>query len=303
MKLKTGLIALGGLSAAAFAALALVTRKQALDAITHTPEKRPPLVETPADYGLAFDKVTVRTADGLQLYGWTIPGGNGAAVLVMGGNPGGRQDGLFEAACLNRHGYTVLIGGFRAHDESQGDLVSYGYHEQQDIAAWHDYLRRRDDVDAGRIGFFGESMGGGAGILYAAAHEGIRAIATGSAFALTQETIETFINHELGPPPWLTPVLARFLVFWMEREAGFRTADLDTEAAIGRISPRPVFIIHGGADDKIAADNGHRLYAAAREPKELWFVPEAGHVNVEEFRPEEYAQRLVSFFDRHLLGD
>lgn len=302
-RIKVGLGVITVLVLVLFGGLALVTRAQAIEVVTLPPEERPELLEEPEDYGLSCEEVTVTTEDGLKLYGWYIPGTNGATVMVQHGSPGGRQDGLHEAQFLNRHGYNVLMGSFRAHDESDGDLISLGYHERKDAAAWHQYLLDRDDIDPDRIGMFGESMGGGTGILYTAENKGIRALATASAFALTQETVETLIEYELDPPNWATPILAQFIVFWAEREADFKVKELDTEAVIGQISPRPVLIIHGGDEDKISPDNGQRLFDRAGEPKEFWFVPEAGHVNFEKFRPQAYEQQVLAFFDQHLLGD
>jgi fermentation-respiration switch protein FrsA (DUF1100 family) len=297
--LKIGLIVIVALALVVFVALALVTRSQAIDTMTHPPGDRPAIEETPADYGMAFEEVTAVSCDGLKLHGWYVPGTNGATIMMVHGTPGGRQDGLYESAFLNRQGYNILMGSFRAHDESEGEIISFGYHEVKDLEAWHGYLRTRDDVDPERIGLFGESMGGATSILYAAEREEIRAVATSCAFALTQETVETFIQHELDPPPWVTPVLARFIVFWAEREGEFETDELDTEAVIGRISPRPLLIMQGQNDDKISPDSGRKLYAAAEEPKELW-EPPAGHDDLELHVPDEYEQRVVAFFDGYL---
>jgi len=132
-------------------------------------------------------------------------------------------------ALLNEAGFNVLMGSFRAHDECDGVLISFGYHEQRDVEAWHEYLTTRPDVDASRIGIFGESMGGGTGILYTSQHPEIAAIATGSGFALTQQVVESFIaNENPDLPGWAIPPLAALIVFWAERTADFRTADLET---------------------------------------------------------------------------
>ncbi len=71
---------------------------------------------------------------------------------------------------------------------------------------------------------------------------------------------------------------------------------------IAEISPRPVFLMQGGSDTTIPTDSGQRLYDAAREPKELWFDPELGHVQFDAKRPEEYERRVIEFFDKYLLS-
>jgi len=300
--IRIALIVLAGIVIVAFAGIMLFTRSLAVDIVTHPPEERPEILKTPADYSRTFENVSVTTDDGLKLYGWYLPGENGATVMIQHGSPGGRQDGLYEAALLNEAGFNVLLGSFRAHDESEGVLISFGYHEQLDVEAWHEYLATRPDVDAGRIGIFGESMGGGTGILYTANHPDIAAIATGSAFALTQKVVELFIAFENPDlPKAVIPPLASLIVFWAERTADFRTSDLDTEAVIGNISPRPILIIHGGADDKIGPESGRQLFGAASEPKELLFIEPAGHVDFELHQAEVYSQALVEFFRTTLL--
>lgn len=289
------------LLSAASAGLFLITRRQARKVVYHPLDKRQPIDHNPADFGLDYQNVSVVTDDGLRLVGWFVPGTLNTPVLVLHGTPGGRKDGLVEAASLNQAGFPILLGAFRAHDRSGGELISFGYHEQRDIAAWHRWLQAREGLDPERIGIFGESMGGGAGIIYTASHPEIRCLAAASAFALDPETIAAFIQYELNPPTWTIPLLRGLLQFWAEREAGFQSEALNTEQAVGEISPRPVLIIHGGNDTKIGPRSGERLFQAARPPKEFWFVPEAGHVDFEKHRPEAYRRTLVQFFTRHLL--
>ena len=304
--LKITLIVFLFLFVVGFIGLALFTRSLAVDMIQNPISERNeegiwPPEKTPENFGMEYETVSTVTEDGLTLGGWYVPGVNGATVMIQHGSPGGRQDGLYEADILNKAGFTVLLGSFRAHDDSEGEKISYGYFEQADNKAWHHYLLSRADVDPERIGIFGESMGGGTGILYSAADPGIGAIATASAFGLTQEVVESFIWFETGLPKPIIPLLARFIVFWLELEANSDTKALDTEAVIAQISPVPIMIIHGGADDKIGPNIGRQLFEAAAEPKELVWIEEAGHVNFEEVQPEVYNEALINFFSQHLL--
>jgi fermentation-respiration switch protein FrsA (DUF1100 family) len=304
--LKVILIILIIIIAVLLIAIALYTRSLAVDMINHNMKERidegewPP-EKTPEDFDLEYETVSTVAEDGLVLGGWFFPGNNGAAVMIQHGTPGGRQDGLFEANALNKAGFSVLLGSFRAHDESEGDKISFGYHEYKDIKAWHEFLLQQEDVDPARIGLFGESMGGGTSILYAAGDPGVAAVATGSAFGLTHEVITLFIHYETDLPIPVSSFLASFIKFWAQREGNFVAEELDTIAVIDRISPVPVLIIHGGKDDKIGPSIGRQLYEAAVDPKELLWIEEAGHVNFEEFEPERYSEALVNFFNQHLL--
>jgi len=44
------------------------------------------------------------------------------------------------------------------------------------------------------------------------------------------------------------------------------------------ISPIPLLILHGDQDRTVPMHHGQRLYDAAREPKQIWIVPGAGHI-------------------------
>jgi fermentation-respiration switch protein FrsA (DUF1100 family) len=46
---------------------------------------------------------------------------------------------------------------------------------------------------------------------------------------------------------------------------------------IDRISPRPLLLVHGDADELIPVKHAHRLYRKAKEPKELKIIPGAKH--------------------------
>ncbi|MDO8437001.1 MAG: hypothetical protein Q7S69_02405 [Nitrosomonadaceae bacterium] len=43
-----------------------------------------------------------------------------------------------------------------------------------------------------------------------------------------------------------------------------------------------------------------RLFAAARQPKEIRIVPGAGHFNIHSYAGREYEERISDFLDPHL---
>ena len=178
-------------------------------------------------------------------------------------------------------------------------MVTFGKLEVQDLEAWYQYLLSRGDVDRARIGILAESMGGLVAIQYAAANPGIRTVAVHSALASMKDSVAKGVTHYTGLPPF---PFAPMIAFWAERTADIRVRDIDSTKWIGQISPRPVFIMMGGADDHISIDSGQKLYDAAGEPKELWFEPTAGHCGLPEVAPEEYERRVAGFFDQYLLG-
>lgn len=274
------------------------TRLEAHRLITNPIATRRLPDERPIDYGLVYDEVTAHAPDGLALAGWYVPPKNGALILLVHGYKGSRGEMLNEAAMLARHGYGVLIAALRAHDMSDGELITFGHHEIGDLGAWFALAKSFDGVDPTKIGIVGNSLGGTLSIEFAAREPGVQAVVANSAFSSLSDTIETSLRYFSGLPPF---PFAPMITFWADREMGIDHRDVDATRWIGRISPRPVLLMQGGSDVVISVSSGQRLYDAARAPKDLWFDPEVGHARFDTVRAEEYERRVVRLFNEYLL--
>lgn len=301
MKRTTKIIlnAIAGLLLIAATGILYVTRNEAQKLITAPMATRNLPDETPATYDLPYEDVTVTTADGLELAGWFVPSRNGAVIIMQHGYKSTRRELLNEAAMMYRHGYGMLVTSIRGHDYSEGELITFGMNEVNDMEAWYQYLLTRNDINPDRIGILGNSYGGMLAIQFAAQNENIKAVVANCAFSSLNDTVSTSVTYFTDLPAF---PFAPLIVFWAERETGFKTEDVDATKWIAEISPRPVFLMQGGADVVISADSGQRLYDAAGEPRELWYDPALGHVEFDKERAAEYEERVAAFFDMYLLG-
>jgi fermentation-respiration switch protein FrsA (DUF1100 family) len=287
-----------GLLLIAAVAVLRVTKSEAHDLITAPMDTRELPEETPANYNMPFADVTVTSVDGLKLVGWFVPSKSGAVVILQHGYKSTREELLNEAEMLYRHGYEVLLTTVRAHDYSEGEIITFGMNEVQDMDAWYQYLLTRDDIDPDRIGMLGNSFGGMLVIQYAAQNENIKAVVADSAFSSLNDTVSTSVTYFTDLPAF---PFAPLIVYWAERETGFKLEDIDATKWVAQISPRPVFLMQGGADVVISANSGQRLFDAAGEPKELWFEPDLGHVDFDSEMADEFERRVVKFLDHYLL--
>ncbi len=276
------------------------TRQEAYKLLHAPMETRTLPSETPADYNLEFEDVTVTNPDGMKLAGWFIPSQNGAVIIMQHGYKSTRKELLNEAEMMHRHGYGVLVTSIRAHDYSEGELITLGVYEVDDMEAWYQYLLSRDDIDPEKIGIIGNSYGGMLSIQYASMNEKIKAVVANCAFSSMPDTVSTSVTHFTGLPEF---PFVPLIVFWAETDNGVKMEEIDATKWIPLISPRPVFLMQGGVDTVISPESGQILYDAAKEPKELWFDPELGHVEFDKKRAEEYEARVSAFFDQYLLGE
>ena len=253
---------------------------------------------SPADLSLTFEEVSFQSRDGLTLRGWFIPANPKSTVIFCHGHAGSMDPDVAYAPWFHTAGFSVLMFDFRAHGRSEGDRVSMGYFERQDLLGAVDYLRGRGIMEVGVMGF---SMGGAVGITTAAQCEAIRAITSDGGFAHLESAVAGW-GLERGLPRWLALPLARLIITVAGWRMGVRLAEANPLHWVAHIAPRAVLFVHGDRDPFVTVADVEALYTRAGEPKELWRVAEAGHRRVDRLRPEEYRKRIIGFFERHLSG-
>jgi hypothetical protein len=240
------------------------------------------------ELGLGENAVTVTTSDGLELTGAYVPSRNRAAMIVY---PGAKR--TEEARMLARHGYGVLLLVPRGQGTSEGDVVRWA--GDTDLIAGAEYLQSRPDVDDHRIGAIGFSIGGEQLLEAAARSTSIKAVVSEGAGGRVGETDASGLLEPLVDLS-MHVMTAATTVF------GNHGPHPRIEERIGRIAPRPVFLIYavpGIGEEDIRQP---QFYAAAGEPKEIWRVPGSDHTGGLEARPAEYERRVIGFLDNALLS-
>jgi fermentation-respiration switch protein FrsA (DUF1100 family) len=260
-----------------------------------------PLHVPPSVYQADYEDVSFTSTDGIVLKGWMLKPARhvqrSSAIIICHGVGANRSDFTELAALLSQRGHFVLLFDFRAHGESGGRRTSLGYHEQRDIVAALDFLKSRHEVAPGRIGIFGFSMGGSSAILAAAKTGGIAAVVADSAFTSLRDQARDAITgfYHLPSFPFLPLAVLGYELYFQTRVDAISPISF-----IAAIAPRPVLIIAGEGDKLIPADSGRKLYAAAKEPKELWVISGADHGGTLAAAGVEYEKRVGEFFDRYL---
>lgn len=254
---------------------------------------------TPADWPHGTRGADYRDVEllshGESLAGWYVPSTNGAAVILLHSGGIHRMGVMREGEALAAAGFGVLMYDRRAHGESTGDHDSGGWYDVDDVPAALEYLRRQPDVDAGRIGVFGASIGGQVALRAAAAHPELRAVmADGPSLCGARDHLPL---TQLPARMWGMRFLSMLARPMFQIRLGMRTPPAVVDV-IGGIAPRPVFLI---ATDELERRVVERYFEHAGEPRTLWQIPETGHGGGWAARPQEYRRKLVGFFERHLL--
>ncbi|MEN9724357.1 MAG: hypothetical protein RJB38_2343, partial [Pseudomonadota bacterium] len=73
------------------------------------------------------------------------------------------------------------------------------------------------------------------------------------------------------------------------------------ETSFVKISPLPLLVIHGEKDPVIPVQFGRRIFELAKEPKELWLIPNGQHLDTMFREKGKYRDRLVDWLEQHRL--
>ena len=250
---------------------------------------------SPADVGLTYVEVTFNSTDGLILGGWWIPAsGSDKVVIQLHGHAGSMDPDIQYLPTLHQHGCNVLMFDFRGHGRSQGHTVTIGYLERRDVLGAIEFVKQKGFKKIALLGF---SMGGVLSILVGAVSPDVKVVISDSApVHLTTALRERIV--ELGIPRFAAITIAWLIVATTSLRLWANLFDYDTVRWVGKIAPRPLYLMHGGADQYVP--DFEELAKAAGSLAQVWDVPNIGHTQVINEMHEEYLRRLAEFLDKNL---
>ena len=204
------------------------------------------LEATPQSLGLAYEELSLTTADNVKLHGWFVPAAdNAAAVILCHGNAGNISHRLDKLRVFHDLGLAVLLFDYRGYGRSEGEPDEEGTYRDA-RAAW-DYLTTRRGVPAARIVIVGESMGGPV-----AAHLA-QEVRPGALILASTFTSATNLAARFY---WYLPV--RLI-------AKFRYPTVDYVARVRA----PVLVIHSRDDEIVPFAHGEELFSRAAAPTQF----------------------------------
>jgi len=233
--------------------------------------------ETPRDFAIPFDAVTVATADGERLRAWRMtppaPQAARARIVYFHGNGGNLSNWAPILAAIVRRGYAVFAIDYRGYGLSTGRPTERGLYRDVDAAV---AAARRDDEARLPIVYWGRSLGGAmAG--YAATVRKPDGVIIEAGFADARAAIRG------------SPVLAALSVFASYR---FPAAEFLARAGV------PVLVMHGDRDSVIPFARGRELFAALPEPRTFAAIPGGDHNDAAAPDPAAYWAAI----DRFIAG-
>jgi len=231
------------------------------------------LTATPADAGLEFVDVEVRSHDGVRLHGWWVPGRiESPTLLWFHGNAGNLGDRVGLLRLLHEElGLGIFMVDYRGYGRSEGKPSEDGLYA--DARAALDAAQEHTAAGSDGVVVYGQSLGAAVAVELASARR-LRGVVLEAAFTSI-------------------PDMARQHYAFLPVGPLLRTS-FDSESRIAEIDA-PLLMLHGENDDIVPIEMGRQVFAAAEAPKEFRAIPGAGHNDV--YLRTEFVTALKSFLD------
>jgi uncharacterized protein len=247
---------------------------------------------------LNAESVEFRSDSGTTVKGWWSPIEHSQhTILLLPGIRANRLSMPKRARFLRRAGYSTLLIDFQATGQTKGKHITFGWKESRDVLAAVEFIHSLRPAD--RIGVIGSSLGGAAALLAAPSLK-INALVLESVYPTIDTAVQNRVDNYLGPIP--SRFISPLLLWQLKPRLGISASDLRPVDHIATVGC-PTFVISGESDRHTTRQDTMALYLKAPNPKRLWLVPKAGHVDLHVAATAEYESRVLSFLEEALAND
>lgn len=238
--------------------------------------------------------VNLQTSSNQTVAGWFIRArAERGAVLLLHGVRADRRQMLERAKFLNREGYSVLLIDLPAHGESAGNRITFGRREAAGVRAALNYMAQQ--LPNQKIAVIGVSLGA-ASLVFADAQPAPSAVVLESMYPTITEAVVDRLRLHMGR---FGGYFAPLLLWQLPLRTGISPEQLQPIAAIPSLHA-PVLIVSGAEDQHTTLSETMHIFQNANQPKELWIVKGAAHVDLYDFDPVAYEARISTFLARYV---
>ncbi|XP_024391340.1 uncharacterized protein [Physcomitrium patens] len=211
-------------------------------------------------------------------------------VIYCHGNSGCRADANEAAIILLPCNITVFTLDFSGSGLSDGNYVSLGWNETDDLKAVVNHLRTDEKVS--RIGLWGRSMGAVTCLMYGAQDPSIAGMVLDSPFAnLNNLMMELVDVYKIRLPKFTVKVAVQYMRKAIQKKARFDIMDLDT-VQVAKKSFIPALFGHATDDAFIHPRHSEIIFKAYSGDKNI--IKFDGDHNSP--RPQFYYDSITIFF-------
>jgi pimeloyl-ACP methyl ester carboxylesterase len=214
-------------------------------------------------------------------------------VIYLHGNSSSRCEAIPEIKYLLKKNITVFAFDFSGCGRSEGDYISLGWHEQEDVECVVNFLRKSNKVSS--IGLWGRSMGAVTALMYGSKDLSIAGLVLDSPFSSLKVLINELAKSRVNLPDFIVKQAINWVKDIIKEKADFNLDDIEPKEYAGKCFI-PAYFCHSKEDTFVNIHHCKDLYNLYAGDKNIVYV--IGNHNSE--RPIHFKDSVAVFFYKAL---
>ena len=210
-------------------------------------------------------------------------------VVYLHGNSSSRCEAIAEIKYLLPLNITVFSFDFSGCGRSEGEYISLGWYEKDDVECVINYLRKTNKVST--IGLWGRSMGAVTAIMYGDRDPSIAGLILDSPFASLRELIEELVKERVNLPNFILNQAIKLVKSTILKKAKFNLDNIEPKTYAVRCFI-PALFCHGKNDTFVNVHHCKDLAEVYAGDKNVIYV-EGNHNSP---RPRFFRDSAAIFF-------
>lgn len=248
--------------------------------------------------GLKEEK-KIQSDDGLTLSARFVPQkkkSNTTVIIAHGYMSDSFAMGEYAEMFYNM-GYDVLLPDNRAHGESEGKYIGFGWLDRLDYTKWIDEIIK-EKGESENIILFGVSMGASTVMMTSGETlpKQVKLIIADCGYDTVKNELSYQLKDMFNLPSFpLIPLTSAY----SKVRAGY---SFNEASAVDQLKKNklPLLLIHGDQDKFVPTEFVYPLYEATQGPKELVLFEGADHAMSYQVDPEKYETTITDFISTYL---
>lgn len=237
----------------------------------------------PEKIPLEYKDLFIKGKDGAKIHAWYFPakGPSKGTFLFFHGNAENLTSHFVGLYWLPSQGYSYLIFDYPGYNLSDGSPTPLST-----VDAGKSVLRWiGENKESGPLYVYGQSLGGNIALRVIQEMKGevpVKAVIVDGSFLSYRD-----VGRSILAKHWLTWAIQPLSYVVLSDKYA---PDFDQEGL-----QAPLLVIHGEKDPVVPVDQGKKIFFSAREPKQIWLLPDGGHGDSFFIEGGGYRQKLLDY--------
>lgn len=247
-----------------------------------------------------FKQYSITNNRGEKLSGFYLPADEPSDKFVLcshGYRSRGKGEFRFISKFYHDSGFNIFLVDHTASGDSEGERITFGYYESQDLRLWIDFLLKEFGENI-KISLQGISMGSASILLLCGQNElpsNVKFAVSDCSFTTIREQFTSVLNEYHIP---LNPIISTVDKI-SKSKCGFSIDEISPIKAVPDIKI-PMLFVHGKSDGFVPVKMVYELYNACTSEKDLLISIKARHGKSYSKDSEAYEKKVLEFTEKYM---